>query len=908
MRTSALGVLLLLSVQALGAGALRLASPFTDHAVLQRDAAVVVRGRAEPGAKVDVSFAGQSKSAVTDNDGRWSLSLDPMAASKEPRVLTASSGGEKVSIGDVLVGDVYLASGQSNMEMPLWHPDRKRFRDKMGGLLMQWPTNRNLRVMMTYPERGVSGVPREEYPVKWTIPDAKWLADNRFSALAYYFGKEIQSGMDVPVGMVAAFWGGTPIAPWIPDSGWKGIKDDPFVATNILPRIASRPATDANGKKRGWPTYPGDIFNEMVAPLAPYTCRGMIWYQGESDMDFNHAGQIAYSKEMHALADGWRKEFGVGDMPLLFVQLAQFAYPWYKSTDDDERLAEICDEQRRYADEDANAWMACVSDIGDVNDIHPSRKQEVAQRLAALAFEHIYGLDVKADAPQGVSATLVAPGKVEIALENADGLYRWMPEVSLWTARQKESSPIRFVAADGAIADCDSVISNGMIIATCAAIPAPRFVTHLRRRTDESNIYNSSTLPLGTFKLEVQCAPGVIRPLEPVAPVGGAVMQLLPDLQKRVLAMPTLAERMAYFEVNKDDKDVLCGTTYRISRPLVFRFRDPGNPEGPSWNGPWKVFIGKKPDLSDARVFVVWQDPDPGPNDGDVFDPKAIHEYRLEVPNANLEIGTRYYWKITCRRRCTLQCDPSHGCKRSKDYSETPVSEFVTEDIAPRWIGLDGPKLFNVRDLGGRGGRGGKRVRQGMVYRGCTLNVDSWAGDIPGKNLLTPDDIEYMTGVLGIRTDLDLRTTGETGGLTSSPLGKDVRYIHRSSQSYKWLFSSEDGGKAMADDFRVFCDPANYPIYFHCSGGADRTGSLAWVLNAILGVSRHETETDWEVTFYPNIPGTNPDDWRGEHHFDEGFGKYGEADTPWDERIILFLKTQGITDDEIESVRRIMLE
>ena len=401
---------------------------------------------------------------------------------------------------------------------------------------------------------------------------------------------------------------------------------------------------------------------------------------------------------------------------------------------------------------------------------------------------------------------------------------------------------------------------------------------------------------------------GAPRPLEPVSPVGGEIVPLLPDVQKTMLSIPSLEERIAYFKANKDDKDLHCGTLHRSSRPLVFRFRDPGNKKGPSWNGPWKVFIGKKSDLSDARVFVVWQDPSPGPNDGDAFDPAAVHEYRIEVEGANIEVGARYYWKISCRRRCSMQCCPSHGCERSKDIAETPVSEFRTEDMAPRWIKLDGPKIFNVRDFGGRVGLGGRRVRQGMVYRGCTLNGDSQTGDIPGKIRLMPDDIVYMTDVLGIKTDLDLRTTGETGGLVVSPLGKGVNYIHRSSQSYKWLFTDKDGGKAMADNFRVFCDKANYPIYFHCSGGADRTGSLAWVLNAVLGVSRHETETDWEVTFYPDMPDANPGDWRGEHHFDEGFGKYGDADTPWNERIVLYLKSLGITEKEIETVRAILLE
>ncbi len=397
--------------------------------------------------------------------------------------------------------------------------------------------------------------------------------------------------------------------------------------------------------------------------------------------------------------------------------------------------------------------------------------------------------------------------------------------------------------------------------------------------------------------------------IEPMYPVGGETVPLLRDLQKQVSAMPTLAERIAFFAAHADDKLVKDGGTWRTSRPFVVRFRDTDNTNGPSWNGPWKVFIGKKADLSDARVFFGWQDPSPGPNDGEAWKPAAVHEYRLEIPGVNLEIGTRYYWKISCRRRCTFQCDPNHGCARSKCYAESPVAEFRTEDAAPRWIALEGRSLFNIRDLGRRSGRGGRRVRQGMIYRGVTLMDDSTTGDIPGKSRLTANDLVYLRDELGIKTVLDLRTIGETGGLTVSPLGKDVQLIHRSSQSYHWLFSELDGKQAMAENFRVFCKPANYPIYFHCSGGADRTGSLAWVLHAVLGESRQETEVDWEVTFYPHIPDANPapNEWRRALHLDEGFGRYGDADTPWDERIILYLKEQGVTDAEIETFRFIML-
>ena len=492
------------------AAALTLDPPFTDHAVLQRDKPVVVRGSADAGAAVSVSFAGNTVKGVADAAGRWSVKLPAMPASKEPRDLTVTSQTSqtsqtsRTSISDVLVGEVWLASGQSNMEMPLWHPKRKRFRDKMGGLMRQFPPPANLRVMMTWPERGVSATPRRDYPVAWTVPDEAWLSTNKFSACAYYFGRELMTTLDVPVGVMAAFWGGTEIGSWVPDSGRESVKSEPYVATNILERVSKRVALESEGKRRGWPGYPGDLWNEQVAVFAPYTVRGMIWYQGESNIDENNMGLLDYAKNMRALMDGWRKELDSPEMSLLFVELAPFSYPWLKLPPGDERLAKLCDAQQRFAAEEKDAYLACIADVGDVNDIHPCRKWEVGVRLAALAFQHVYGLPVRADAPIAVSAQLVAPGQVKVLLKNGRGLYRWMSEVSLWTERQQESSPIRFEGADGKVVDCDSVISNDCIYATSDKILNPKSVTYMRHCTDEGNIYNDSSLPLGTFRLSVE--------------------------------------------------------------------------------------------------------------------------------------------------------------------------------------------------------------------------------------------------------------------------------------------------------------------------------------------------------------------------------------------------------------------
>ena len=145
--------------------------------------------------------------------------------------------------------------------------------------------------------------------------------------------------------------------------------------------------------------------------------------------------------------------------------------------------------------------------------------------------------------------------------------------------------------------------------------------------------------------------------------------------------------------------------------------------------------------------------------------------------------------------------------------------------------------------------------------------------------------------------------------MKESPLGPGVAFIQRSSACYAGIFTS-DGKKVMAENFRVFCRPENYPIYFHCIGGADRTGSLAYVLNGVLGVDRHELETDWESTFYPRIPDANPDPhfWCRESHFNKGFSKYGKEGDSWNRRIELYLLDCGVTKEEIQAFRLIMLE
>jgi len=404
--------------------------------------------------------------------------------------------------------------------------------------------------------------------------------------------------------------------------------------------------------------------------------------------------------------------------------------------------------------------------------------------------------------------------------------------------------------------------------------------------------------------LAALAAVGAEAALEPVSPKDGAELQLLTGVQKEIMAVPTYDARLAALQADakiakKEDRHYgRHSSWWRRSEPLVLKWRAT---EGEK--GPWKVELGKTPDLSDAKVLYY--------GDGEVK-PGKDGVLRREVDRANLEVGETYYWRVTGNVHCPKgRCNHDCFCRLGRKETASATVSFRTDPQAPRWVAIEG-SVANIRDLGGRMTSSGRRVRQNLVFRGQGLNHNSVTGAKRGRNRLTVADVEYFTGELGVKTDLDLRTPRETADMTASPLGPDVKFVLRSSPCYGGIFS-EGGKKTMAENFRLFCDKANYPIYFHCIGGADRTGSLAYVLNGVLGVDRHELETDWEATFYPVFPEMRKDYtgekyWCREQHFNNGFVRYGKPDDTWNRRIELYLLDCGVTQAEIDAFRAIMLE
>ena len=292
-----------------------------------------------------------------------------------------------------------------------------------------------------------------------------------------------------------------------------------------------------------------------------------------------------------------------------------------------------------------------------------------------------------------------------------------------------------------------------------------------------------------------------------------------------------------------------------------------------------------------AATGTVWSVKVRRAKDGKVVFTEKTHKTSLEINN--LEIACDYKWRV--------KGATADGAQLRAEGT------FRTEDIAPRLIHLS--RVHNMRDLGGRVGLGGRRVRQGIVYRSAGLNANarkskSKGGMVPGAVTLTDKSRAYAKDVLGIRTDLDLRSDSECFGMTGSPLGPEVKWIKISSSAYRGM-GKDSGKEAFAKVFRVFLDEKNYPIDFHCIAGADRTGSLAFILNGLLGVDEEELWRDWEVTAFQK----EKLDFGHRTRFSKlvkVFDAFPGATIH--EKIAAYVKSVGFTDADIEKFRAIMLE
>jgi sialate O-acetylesterase len=469
-----------------GRAEVRLPHLLSDHAVLQRESPIHIWGWAEAGEQIKVSFHAQTVKTTTDQNGTWSILLKPESAGGPYTLQVSGSKTENpVTREDILVGDVWVASGQSNMGFPLkgggpsapLKDGDKEIADS------NQPQIRLFREAMHLTAKSWDDLPEQWTPC--TPENAK-----SFSAVAYFFGRHIVENEHIPVGLVEASVGGTPVQTWISPEGSKysSLSAVTDYATELMKRSGTTfdSAVAAGDRTLQADWMPSSLYNGMIAPLTPYTIKGAIWYQGESD-----AGSVTapgYLERFTALIQDWRQKWGEGDFPFLYVQISsvggQRSY-W----------GNIRDAQRR-ALHIANTAMATSLDVGrsDSNP-HPSDKQTVAARLANAALGMVYGEKVEYQPPLFEKA---APEghNIRAWFSHADGL-------------RSSDNPVKDFEVAGAdhkfvpaTAHIEQVGSQETVVAQAFGVTMPKYIRYGWSSFVGSYLYNSSHLPMGAFTSE----------------------------------------------------------------------------------------------------------------------------------------------------------------------------------------------------------------------------------------------------------------------------------------------------------------------------------------------------------------------------------------------------------------------
>ena len=509
-----------------GFAEVRLPSVIGSSMVVQRDRAVPIWGWADAGEQVtlvlrDSAEAVEQVRTRADRDGNWRVELAPRPAGG-PYSLAIN---ERELTG-VMYGEVWLCSGQSNMEWPVMAADAA----EMEIAAASYPGIRLFHV-----PRVAAGSPLPDTAAQWQTSSPQTIAT--FSAVCYYFGRELHAALEVPVGLISAAWGGTRIEPWTPLAGFRSVDGLGGLADSAVAADASyreqlpatlqaleawladtRAALQSGGPILPMPEsahplaneeQPTALYNGMIHPLVPYAIRGAVWYQGEA----NVGDGMSYRDKMEALIGGWREVWGQGDFPFFYAQLAPYDYTfrsmlvsslgvdvspeyWHALASrfgyelDPYRLPEIWEAQTA-ALSIPNTGMAVTNDIGNVADIHPTNKQEVGRRLSLWALARTYGQSELTHAGPSYRSMELRDGAIVLHFDDAEGLRTRDGEPPTW---------FEIAASDRHYVEASAVIEGETVVVSSAAVSAPVSVRFAWHTGAEPNLENGAGLPAGAFR------------------------------------------------------------------------------------------------------------------------------------------------------------------------------------------------------------------------------------------------------------------------------------------------------------------------------------------------------------------------------------------------------------------------
>jgi sialate O-acetylesterase len=488
---------------------------FGDNMVLQRDKPVPVWGKASPGEKVTVGFAEQEKSTTAGDDGSWQVTLDPLSANKTPQSFVVS-GKNKLTLDNVLVGEVWLCSGQSNMEWPVAqsaNPEEEK-------AAANFPEIRHFKVPRTS-----SAFAQCDVKGDWKTCSPSTVST--FTAVGYYFARELFQQLDVPIGLVNSSWGGTSIEVWmLPES----VAAAPTLA-ELNAKVFSQSSLSPEGRKRHeeylknlkewtaateealardnpikeppavpWPAWenpqPTQLYKGMIHPLAPFAMRGALWYQGESN---GFKGEI-YKTKLEALINGWRTKWNQGEFPFYIVQISNFS----KESAEGKTWSGVREAQQQ-ALSIPNTGLAVTIDIGDSKDIHPKNKQDVGKRLALWALAGPYGKPIEASGPLYKSYSAEG-SKIRISFDHAkDGLMIGK-KAGLAPVEPNPTDKLKWIeiaGEDRLFKHAQAVIEDGELVVSSPEVPSPVAVRYAYKQDPVgANLYNTGGLPASPFRTD----------------------------------------------------------------------------------------------------------------------------------------------------------------------------------------------------------------------------------------------------------------------------------------------------------------------------------------------------------------------------------------------------------------------
>lgn len=496
-------VLVALALSISATADVKLPKIFGDRAVLQCGKPIPVWGTADPGEKVTVEFRGQKVSTVADRDGKWRVTLKPVSAGG-PFEMTIR-GKNTIALSDLLVGEVWICSGQSNMEWPLFlakNPEQEI-------AAANYPQIRFFTVT-----KRISDIPQSD------LPGGEWQectpqSARNFSAVGYFFARELHNALKVPVGMVQSAWGGTPAESWtslatlesnpalrsILENWERSVQAYPQTLQRYAQQIAQWEEAAARARAEGRPEpqrpnrpshprnnpwKPTGLFNAMIAPLIPYAIQGTIWYQGES----NVGRAYEYRTLFPAMIRDWRKAWGQGDFAFLFVQLANFLPT--KPEPGESAWADLREAQLMTLAL-PKTGMAVAIDIGEADDIHPRNKQDVGKRLALNALAVAYGKKVVYSGP--IYERMKREG-------NAIRLYFKHADSGLVTPNGEPLKGFAIAGADRKFVWADARIEGNTVLVFSPQVSEPVAVRYAWADNPVCNLYNGAGLPASPFRTD----------------------------------------------------------------------------------------------------------------------------------------------------------------------------------------------------------------------------------------------------------------------------------------------------------------------------------------------------------------------------------------------------------------------